>query len=546
MKNRKHGLDAWVWLALLAALGTPAALADDYPRQPGIDVQHYVLRVALSDDNDEIAGHATVTVRFVKDGIAEFWLDLASPKGGKGMTVTDVSTGDTSLRYTHLLDRLTVKLAIPSKAGDVRQYDIQYHGIPAGGLKALGNKYGERCFFSVNWPDFARQWLPMIDHPYDKATSEFLVTAPSKYQVVANGALLEQIDVGDGRRMTHWKQSVPIASWLNNIGVAQFAVRHFATVGGIPLDTWVFHQERDAGIVSLETPMRQAIEFFSDAVGPYPYEKLDGVEAAGMVGGMEHASEVFYGQTSIGNRPLSSLVWHEVSHQWFGDSVTEKDWDDAWLSEGFATYFAFLAQEHFEGRDAFVASMRRSRTAILALDKRPSTEAVVHDNLPEISEGHPPVGIVYQKGGWTLHMLRGQVGNEKFWAGIREYYRRFRNGNASTSDFQQVLEEASGTDLGWFFQQWLYRAGSPSVEGTWTYNAEARKIELELAQTQAGEVYRLPLDVSVSAQNAPPRIEKIEMNAKQQKFEIAAEKEPASVELDPNVWILMDVKFGKR
>jgi aminopeptidase N len=171
---------------------------------------------------------------------------------------------------------------------------------------------------------------------------------------------------------------------------------------------------------------------------------------------------------------------------------------------------------------------------------------VVHDNLPEIADGHAPVGIVYQKGGWTLHMLRGQVGSDKFWAGIREYYRRFRDGNASTADFRQVMEEVSGTDLGWFFQQWLYRAGSPAVEGAWTYNAESKKIELELAQTQAGDVFRLPLDVSVSAQNAPPKIEKIELTAKQQKFEIASEKEPASVELDPNVWILMDVKFGKR
>jgi aminopeptidase N len=543
MKKWKCG---WLPLALMWTLWPLAAVADNYPRQPGIDVQHYVLRVALNDDNDEIAGHTTVTVRFVKDGLPEFWLDLASPKDGKGMTVTDVSIGDISLRFTHQLDRLTIKLQAPSKAGDVRQYDIQYHGVPAGGLKMLKNKYNERCFFSTNWPTFARQWLPMIDHPYDKATSEFLVTAPSKYQVVANGALQEQIDVGDGRRMTHWKQSVPIASWLNNIGVAQFAMRRFTTVLGIPLATWVFHQDRDAGIVSLETPMRQGLEFFSDAVGQYPYEKLDGVEAAGMTGGMEHASEVFYGQTSIGNRPQSSLVWHEISHQWFGDSVTEKDWDDAWLSEGFATYFAFLAQEHFEGRDAFVASMKRSRTAILALEKRPSPEAVIHDNLPEIAEGHSPAGIVYQKGGWTLHMLRGQMGNDKFWAGIREYYRRYRNGNASTADFQQVMEEALGADLGWFFQQWLYRTGSPAVEGTWTYDAESKKIELDLTQTQAGDVYRLPLDVSVSAQTSPIKIEKIEMSAKQQKFEIAAEKEPAAVELDPNVWLLMDVKFGKR
>jgi aminopeptidase N len=543
MKKRKCG---WLPLALMWTLWPLAAVADNYPRQPGIDVQHYVLRVALNDDNDEIAGHTTVTVRFVKDGLPEFWLDLASLKDGKGMTVSDVSIGDISLRFTHQLDRLTLKLQAPSKAGDVRQYDIQYHGVPAGGLKMLKNKYNERCFFSMNWPTFAHQWLPMIDHPYDKATSEFLVTAPSKYQVVANGALLEEIDVGDGRRMTHWKQSVPIASWLNNIGVAQFAMRRFATVLGIPLATWVFHQDRDAGIVSLETPMRQAMEFFSDAVGPYPYEKLDGVEAAGMTGGMEHASEVFYGQTSIANRPQSNLVWHEVSHQWFGDSITEKDWDDVWLSEGFATYFASLAQEHFEGRDAFVASMKRSRTAILALEKRPSPEAVIHDNLPEIAEGHSPAGLVYQKGGWTLHMLRGQMGNDKFWAGIREYCRRYRNSNASTADFQQMMEEALGADLGWFFQQWLNRAGSPAVEGTWTYDAESKKIELELTQTQAGDVYRLPLDVSVSAQTSPIRIEKIEMNTKQQKFEIAAEKEPAAVELDPNVWILMDVKFGKR
>lgn len=546
MKNRKHGLDAWVWLALAAAIGTPAALADDYPRQPAIDVQHYVLRVALNDDNDEIAGHATVSVRFVKDGMAEFWLDLASPKGGKGMTVTDVSTGDTSLRYTHQLDRLTIKLASPSKAGDVRQYDIQYHGIPAGGLKALGNKYGERCFFSVNWPDFARQWLPMIDHPYDKATSEFLVTAPSRYQVVANGTLVEQIDVGDGRRMTHWKQSEPVASWLNNIGVAQFAVRHFATVLGVPLATWAFHQDRDAAIAGLETPMRQAIEFFSDAVGPYPYEKLGGVEAAGMTGGMEHASEPFYGQNLISGRPLNSMVWHEVSHQWFGDSVTEKDWDDVWLSEGFATYFASLAQEHIEGRDVFLASMKRSRSSILAMEKRPAAEAVVHDNLPEIADGRAPASIVYQKGAWTLHMLRGLAGNEKFRAGIREYYRRFRDGNASTADFRQVMEEATGGELDWFFQQWLYRAGSPAVEGAWTYNAERRKVELDLAETQPGDVYRLPIDVAVSAQGAAAKIEKIELTARQQKFEIAADKEPSSVELDPDAWVLMDLKFGKR
>jgi len=182
------------------------------------------------------------------------------------------------------------------------------------------NKYGERTFFSANWPDKARQWLPMIDHPSDKATSEFLITAPARYQVVANGLLEEEIDLGDGRRLTHWKQPVPIASWLNNIGVAAC----------VPPETWVFHQDREAGIRTVETPTRQAIEFYSDRIGPYPYEKLADVEASGMDGGMEHASEIFYGEKSVANRPAFSLVAYEKAHQWFGDSVTEKDWDDVW------------------------------------------------------------------------------------------------------------------------------------------------------------------------------------------------------------------------
>ena len=185
----------------------------------------------------------------------------------------------------------------------------------------------------------ARQWLPVIDHPYDKATSEFLVTAPARYQVVANGLLQEELDLGDGRRMTHWKQSVPIATWLNNIGVAQFASRHFGTVAGVPLQTWVFHQDRDNGILTFEGPTRQAMEFFTSHIGPFPYEKLADVQVTQMGGGMEHASAIF-GESGVrGHLPAlgSRQLAHEISHQWWGDSVTEKDWDDVWLSEGFAT-----------------------------------------------------------------------------------------------------------------------------------------------------------------------------------------------------------------
>ena len=520
-----------------------AAMADNYPRQPGVDAQHYIFHVTLSDDKDEVAGETTVALKFVKDGVTDVALDLASPANGKGMTVTEVTSAGAAVPFSHSADRLKISLPSAPKAGDIRQITVKYHGIAATGLHILQNKFGERCFFSVNWPTLGRQWLPMIDHPYDKATSEFFIIAPAKYQVVANGLLQETIELGDGRRMTHWKQSVPIASWLNNIGVAQFATRHFGTAAGIPLETWVFHQDRDHGITTFEAPTRQAIEFYSDHVGPYPYEKLADVEAAGMGGGMEHASEIFYGQASVTNRPAFGLVAHEISHQWFGDSVTEKDWDDAWLSEGFATYFALLCAEYYQGRDAFVAGLERSRTTIFAAEKRTPGVAVIHDNLPEIQNGRAPVGIVYQKGGWTLHMLRGQIGTERFWAGIREYYKRYRDSNASTEDLRKVMEEVSGQKLDWFFQQWLYRAGSPAVEGTWTYDAASKKVRIQLKQTQGGAAFRLPFEVRVTAAGKP-QLAKIEMSQNDQSFELPSDTRPAAVDLDPNTWVLMDARFS--
>jgi aminopeptidase N len=138
------------------------------------------------------------------------------------------------------------------------------------------------------------------------------------------------------------------------------------------------------------------------------------------------------------------------------------------------------------------------------------------------------------------------VGPEKFWAGIREYYRRFRDGNASTADFRKVMEEVSGSDLAWFFQQWMYRAGSPALDGGWKYSSASRKIEIELTQTQAGEAFRLPLEIAFAAAGDPPRIAAIQMTGKRQHFEIACDQEPASVELDPNTWMLAQTHFGKQ
>ena len=534
-----------VRLVLALTLAAAITRADDYPHQTGIDAQHYAFHVALSDDTDEVAGESTAILSFTQGGITRLWLDLATPKDGKGMTVTEVSCDGAATPYTQAADRLNLTLPSAPRAGERRSCTVRYHGIAADGLHIARNRFGERTFFSWNWPTMARQWLPVIDHPSDKATSEFLVTAPSRYQVIANGALVEERDLGNGRRLTHWRESVPIASWLNNIGVAEFAARHFDTVRGVPLQTWVFPRDRENGIGTFEEPMRQAVGFFSEFIGPYPYEKLAGVQVNGMGGGMEHASEVFYGEKAVTGRPAFPLVAHEVSHQWWGDSVTEKDWDDAWLSEGFATYFAALAQEHYDGRDAFVATMARSRASILQMEKKVAVP-VIHDNLPEIQDGRAPIGLVYQKGGWTLHMLRGVVGREVFRDGMREYYRRYRDSNASTADLQRVMEDVSGQKLEWFFAQWLRRPGSPVIEGTWSYEPAAKKVVLELEQKQPGDVFRLPLHVGIAVTGAPARVAPILLSGRTQRFEINCESDPQSVNLDPGVEVLMEANLSRK
>ena len=540
-------------VSALVLLSAAALGADTYPRQPGVDAIHYVFRLTLGDASDEIAGETTVTVKFVTGGLSEVALDLASPANGKGMTVSQVTQGSafaptnpdqlrrdrlsTTLSHLHTRDRLRVSLPAPSKAGAEWSFTVSYRGIPAGGLRLIKNIHGDRTMFSENWPDNARQWLPTIDHPYDKATGEFIVTAPAHYQVVANGLLIEELDLSDSLRRTHWKQSVPISSWLYALGVARFSVHHAGRVKDVELQSWVFPQDREVGRRTFEDLARRAMTFFVDRIGPYPYEKLANVEAAGLNGATEHASAIFYGEKGVtaGN----AAVVHETAHQWFGNAVTERDWDDVWLSEGFATYFTLLFTEHDGGRDAFVAGLQRSRGGIGILEQRLPDTPVIHRNLADMNRVLNQ--LVYQKGGWTLHMLRKEIGTETFWTGIREYYRRYRDANASTAEFRAVMEQASGKSLDWFFAQWLTRPGIPRLEGTWRFDAATKQVEVTVSQTQAADPYRLTVDIGIQpTAGALPRVERSELTGRSTTLRFAAETEPAAVSLDPNTWLLMD------
>lgn len=528
-------------LALTALMGAVPA-ADTYPRQAGVDAQHYVFRLSLlTGDSNEIQGDATVTLRLMTTGIREVWLDLTSvTPDGKGMTVTAVTAAGRPVVFEHRDNRL--RMAVPAGAGAAQDvsYVISYHGVPGNGLRLLNNIHGDRTAFSENWYNRARQWLPMIDHIADKATGELIVTTRSDYQVISNGTIVEQLDLAGGLRRTHYVQSVPISSWLYSLGVARFIVKNGGVVRGVPLSYWAFPQDAEKGLAALEKDARGSFEFFSDHVGPFAYDKLAHVEAAGMSGGTEHVSNIFYGEkgVTVGNAP----VVHETAHQWFGDAVTENDWNDVWLSEGFATYFTLLYTEFANGRDAFVDGLRRSRDTVLRLEKSTPNTPVVHVNLNEATVS-PNNQFVYQKGAWFLHMLRDTIGTEPFWRGIRLYYQRHMNGTASSDDLRRAMEQVSGQDLSWLFKQWLTRSGVPAIEGTWRYDAATKQVIVTVRQTQAAEPYRFSLGIGVSqTPGALPRVQQMAVTGRETQFRIAADAEPASVVLDPGVWLLAE--FG--
>ena len=545
--NRRLLTHPWI-LALPLLAATPPAETAARPRA-GIDIEAYRFELTLRDDTERISGRTTVTLRFTADGVAELPLDLIGLRSdGMGMEVAGVTSAGRPLEYRHEDDLLTVRLPRVGRVGSRDSLTVVYGGIPASGLRIGPNRYGERTFFSDNWPNRARNWLPTVDHIAEKAACAFVVTAPAHYQVISNGIVVEETDLGGGMRRTHWRQSVPISPWLFVVGVARFAVQNLGEFNGRPVQTWVYARDRDAGFHDFAVPTLRTLAFFEDYVGPFAYEKLANVTSPATGGGMEAATALMYNENSVtGDRSVRwrNVVIHEIAHQWFGNAVTESEWDDVWLSEGFATYFTLLFREHAYGRDDFVEGLEQAAERVRAWYRDNPDYRIVHDGLEDMSRVTSVA--TYQKGAWVLHMLRKRVGDESFRRGIRGYYARHLNGTASTDDFMRAMEEASGAELGAFFDQWLRHGGNPVFEGSWRYDPEAGSVRVALRQVQETGLFRMPLEIGVymGGDPRPARVVTVEVDSASHEFVVPVEGEPSDVRLDPDTWALFAAEFRR-
>lgn len=533
-----------VALLVLVVAGPAAAqtdYTDSYPRNHDIDIVGYVFELTLSDDTDVIRGRTTVDARFTGPGQNRLRLDLVD------MTVTGVQRGGNRLSWTHEDGVIHIDLGEEVSAGDRRRVVVEYEGAPTAGLTIGPNKYGDRTFFSDNWSSRVRHWLPTVDHPYDKATSEMIITAPARYQAGSNGTLTEISDLENGMRRTHWVNPVPTATWLYFLGVAEFAVDYVTTWNGVSIETWVYRQDRDAGFHDFREPSEAVLAFYSHLIGPYVYQRLANVVSTATGGGMEAASTPAYSDRSVSGeraRGWQHVIIHEIAHQWFGNAVTQADWNDVWLSEGFATYYTLLFREHAYGHDDFVAGLEDARRRVVAFYRETPDFQLVR---PYVEDLNDVSGLMmYQKGAWILHMLRETLGHDVYDEAIRTYYAEFMNRNARTADLRGHLEAASGKDLRWYFDQWLFQGGNPVLEGSW--RTEEGVVEIDLRQVQ-NEAYRfrLPIEIAVRMQDGSESVIAFEMpESGVASQSIPVDGDVAEVVIDPNMRLLAEWTFERR
>ena len=529
---------------LFAQIPEPAPITAGQRAAPGtydtgLDVQHYDIELALSDDADWIIGRVSIRVEATRGEVDTAEFDFT------GLAVDAVTVGGAAV--TPLLDagRLAVPLGRSLNRGDEVVVEINYRGTPDDGLIMRPNVEGSPSAFVDNWPNRARFWLPSVDHPSDKATARFTIHAPAQWEVIANGRLVgqpyptppgtESPETGP-KRTWIYATDVPHPTYTLVVGGAEMVVNSVGATacGRVPassrLDgclestTWLYPGSVQAASPSFRRAA-EMVDFFADVFGPFPYEKLAHVQSATRFGGMENSSAIFYSEQALASgRDIEGTVSHEIAHQWFGDSATPSDWSHLWLSEGFATYFGAVFFEYADGIAEFQRRMAQAADAYLS---SPDTL------LPVVNpEEQNLFGLLnrnsYQKGGWVLHMLRGEVGDEVFFEGIQDYYRAYRHGNADTDDFQRVLQP-----------------GYPVLQALRGADAQSGYMEVTLRQLQ-GEYaprFRLPVTLQFQWEGGRERATVV-LDGEEGVFTFPGVPAEARVTVDPDGWILKRLAPG--
>ena len=433
----------------------------------GYDTQHYDLTFSYDPATDRLDGVAKIRAKATQN-LSRFDLDLQQ------LDVSSVTVDGSPAQFTRDGQELQITPKHGLHANSAFITTVTYGGVPqtiVGSPIVFGSPYGflhtDDGAFMGDEPNVASTWFPVSDHPQDKSSYTFRVSVPKGLGVVANGQLMYTVDRGD-QSLWVWNEPNPMASYLVTADIGRWTVRQGRTPGGIPEYVAVDPVLPDVTTTRNGSSTTQhAVDFFYDYTGeaidlwtkmfgPYPFDVVGAIADNATYNGqplgfsLETQTKPVYSAVRSAN-----TIAHELSHQWFGDSVSVKTWDNIWLNEGFATFAEYLWGEHFGTRsahDAFLADYSRAATSSF-------WNQVIADPQRDTMFASP----VYRRGGMTLQALREKIDDDAtFFKILQTWTAEHKYGNGTTAEFTALAESISGLDLDSFFKVWIYSPGKPT------------------------------------------------------------------------------------
>jgi aminopeptidase N len=554
-------------VAAALACSCHARATPRWPPSRAYHVENYKLRLHFSQSRGEVFGDEVVTIRPFAAAFDTFCINST------GLTIDSVTllaATAAPAALTHTTDDhcLWITLNRPRGPSDSLDIRIVYHGKPRIGLFFVNPDRNDpgapREIYTQGEPEFNHYWFPCWDYPNDMATSETITTVPEGQMVVSNGKLMS-VRRAAGQVTYDWVESVPHSSYLLSLAIGPWKK---TTDGyrGKPVDYYVARGVDHASVERLFHLTPDMIGFFSSATGvDYPFEKYDQVAVHDFIfGGQENVSATTLTDAALHDvqaevdEPTTTLVAHELGQHWFGDYVQGRDWADIWLNEGFATYMTALYTQYHDGNDAYRYEIYGDQNTALAVEAgRASRPLVAHeyvDPLDMLDE------ITHDKGASVLDMMRYVVDGdaamqspasqrESLFQGLNYYLTSHAAEAADSADLLRSLWSRTGKELGWFFDEWVFRGGHPDYRVVASYDPRRKAEVLTVAQTQRvtpnTPIFDMPIEVALFGDGNRSVETRIRDHAADQTFVIPVAFHPSWVDFDPQDILYKTVVFDK-
>ncbi len=511
-----------------------------YPGDPNFDVKFYKLQVSILFDKKQISGVTRIDAVSLIDGLTSVNLELIY-----NFKIDSIKMNDAKVNFTHASDKIHIDLDSAYNRNKKFSLTIFYIGTPGntgfGSFNFYDSHSNKTTVWSLSQPYGARDWWPSKNDLADKAdSSEVWITGSNYFKSVSNGVLTEVVNNPDGSTTYKWKNKYPIADYLISIAMCNYVeikdYFHYSPTDSMLVIHYVYPGEDTYANKTALKKTLDALSIFSDMFGPYPWlDQKYGHARCGFSGGMEHQTIASVGGYS------EMLIVHELAHQWFGDLITCKDWQNIWLNEGFATFAEGLYLEKMYGRTRYSSYIADEMSWA-----KPATGTLYCQDIStkdEIFDSRRS----YSKGGIVLHMLRGVLGDSVFFRGLKKYATdpRFKYGNTVTEDFQSVMENESGQDLDYFFKEWIYGVNYPIYKCNWNYSEIGDglyKVKFAVNQNQNSNpaFFTMPINVVIRTSVTDTTFT-VFNNLQKQHFEINVRGNPLSLTIDPDNGIMKDL-----